>query len=167
MAPGPGGRPHRTATSMRTVVRVLLQVVTAAALAVDAYVHASLASPYDRVGQQISQGTLFRIEAAVASLAALLVLLLGRWRPVWVFAFLVSVSALGAVLLYGYVNVGALGPLPNMYEPFWGPKRTGSAIAEAVGAVAALAGFLITGPPRSASTRAGAPRGGKADGGDG
>ncbi|WUD70432.1 hypothetical protein OG937_01230 [Streptomyces sp. NBC_00510] len=141
--------------------------MTAAALAVDAYVHADLAGPYDVVGRQISQGTLFRLEAAVASLAALLVLLFGRRRLVWMFAFLVSVSALGAVLLYGYVNVGALGPLPNMYEPYWGPKRTGSAIAEAVGAVTSLVGFLITGPPRTASARAGAPRGGKADGGGG
>lgn len=148
-------------------MRVLLQVVTAAALAVDAYVHAGLASPYDRVGQQISQGTVFRLEAAVASLAALLVLLLGHRRLVWAFAFLVSVSALGAVLLYQFVNVGALGPLPNMYEPFWGRSKTVSAIAEAVGAVAALVGFLITGPPRSASTRAGAARGDKADGRDG
>ncbi|MEU1465036.1 hypothetical protein ABZ467_30950 [Streptomyces sp. NPDC005727] len=162
MADGPGDRPRR-----HTVIRVLLQVVTAAALAVDAYVHADLAAAYDLVGRQISQGTLFRLEAAVASLAALLVLLLGRRRPVWVFTFLVSVSALGAVLLYGYVNVGALGPLPNMYESYWGPKRTGSAIAEAVGAVTSLVGFLITGPPRPASTRAGAPRGGKADGGGG
>lgn len=162
MAPGPGDRPRS-----HTVIRVMLQVVTAAALAVDAYVHADLAGPYDVVGRQISQGTLFRLEAAVASLAALLVLLFGRRRLVWMFAFLVSVSALGAVLLYGYVNVGALGPLPNMYEPYWGPKRTGSAIAEAVGAVTSLVGFLITGPPRTASARAGAPRGGKADGGGG
>ncbi|MFF4827129.1 hypothetical protein [Streptomyces sp. NPDC001312] len=159
MAAGLGDRPRR-----HTVTRVLLQVVTAAALAVNAYVHADLAHAFDRVGQQISQGMLFRLEAAVASLAALLVLLLGRRRPVWAFAFLVSVSALGAVLLYRYVNVGALGPLPNMYEPAWWPKRTASAIAEAVGAVTSLAGFLISGPPRSASTRAGAPRGGEADG---
>ncbi|MFE9453447.1 hypothetical protein [Streptomyces sp. NPDC006739] len=148
-------------------MRLLLQAVTAAALAVDAYVHASLASPYDRVGQQISQGTVFRLEAAVASLAALLVLLLGRRRPVWAFAFLVSVSALGAVLLYQFVNVGTFGPLPNMYEPVWGPSKTASAIAEAVGAVAALVGFLITGPTRFASTGAGVARGGQADGGSG
>ncbi|MFE7308689.1 hypothetical protein ACFU8A_29755 [Streptomyces sp. NPDC057546] len=139
-------------------------MVTAAALAVNAYVHADLASAFDPVGQQISQGTLFRLEAAAASLAALLVLLLGRRRPVWVFAFLVSVSALGAVLLYRYVNVGTLGPLPNMYEPVWWPKKTASAIAEAVGAVTSLAGFLITGPPRSASAQASAPRGDKAGG---
>jgi hypothetical protein len=164
MAPDPGGHRRRTDIGRR-VVRLPLQVVTAAALTVNAYVHAALAAPYDAVGQQISQGTLFRLEAAMASLAALLVLLLGRRRPVWAFAFLVSVSALGAVLLYGYVNVGTLGPLPNMYEPVWGPKRIASAIAEAVGAVTSLVGFLITGPPRSASTRAGASRGDKADGG--
>ncbi|ANZ13710.1 membrane protein [Streptomyces noursei ATCC 11455] len=167
MAPGPGGRPDRTSISRRTVVRVLLQVVTAASLAVNAYVHAGLAAAFDPVGQQISQGTLFRLEAAVASLAALLVLLLGRRRPVWAFAFLVSVSALGAVLLYRYVNVGPLGPLPNMYEPVWWPDKTASAIAEAVGAVTALGGFLITGPPRSASTRAASPQGDKGDGGGG
>ncbi|MET8748015.1 hypothetical protein [Streptomyces sp. NPDC004728] len=139
-------------------------MVTAAALAVNAYVHADLAPAFDPIGQRISQGTLFRLEAALASLAALLVLLLGRRRPVWVFAFLVSVSALGTVLLYRYVNVGTLGPLPNMYEPVWWPKKSASAIAEAVGAVTSLAGFLITGPPRSAFARADASRGDKAGG---
>ncbi|MFC9738865.1 hypothetical protein [Streptomyces noursei] len=38
----------------------MLQVVTAAALAVDASVHVDLASAYDPIGQQISRGTLFR-----------------------------------------------------------------------------------------------------------
>jgi len=28
----------------------------------------------------------------------------------------VAASALGAVLLYRYVDVGSLSPLPNMYE---------------------------------------------------
>ncbi|MFE0511491.1 hypothetical protein [Streptomyces sp. NPDC058964] len=146
---------------------MLLQVVTAAALAVNAYVHADLAAAYDPVGQQISQGTLFRLEAAAASLAALLVLLFGRRRPVWAFAFLVSVSALGAALLYRYVNVGPLGPLPNMYEPAWWPQKTASAIAEALGAVTSLVGFWITGPPRPPSTRADAPPGDEVDGGGG
>ncbi|MFE7296475.1 hypothetical protein [Streptomyces sp. NPDC057579] len=165
MTTGPDGHSHRTAIGRRKVARILLQVVTAAALAVNAYVHASLAAAYDPVGQHISQGMLFRIEAAVASLAALLILVLGHRRLVWAFAFLVSVSALGAVLLYRYVNVGALGPLPNMYEPAWWPQKASSAIAEAVGAVTALVGFLITGPPLALFTRTGAPRGDKADGG--
>jgi hypothetical protein len=126
-----------------SVVRWALQLVTAAALAVDAFVHADLAPAYDLVGGNITQGTLFRLEAAVASLAALLVLIAGRRRSVWAFAFLVSLSALGAVLLYHSVDVGTLGPLPNMYEPIWFPKKTASAVAEAVGAATALAGLLL------------------------
>ncbi|MGK4578663.1 hypothetical protein [Kitasatospora sp. HPMI-4] len=143
-----GGRPRRTASGARIATLRLLQVVTAAALAVDAYIHADLAPAYDPVGQQISQGTLFRIEAAAASLAALLVLLLGRRRPVWAFTFLVSISALGAVLLYRYVDVGAIGPLPDMYEPTWFPEKIASAVAVAVAAAASCAGFRIAGPPR-------------------
>ncbi|MFI9723114.1 hypothetical protein ACIHFE_26250 [Streptomyces sp. NPDC052396] len=119
----------------------LLRLLTAAGLAVDAYVHADLAEAYDPVRGGISQGTLFRIEAAAAALAALLVLVGGRNRVVWAFAFLVAASALGAVLLYRYVDVGALGPLPHMHEPAWYPKKTVSAVAEAVAAVAAAVGL--------------------------
>lgn len=124
-------------------VRILLRVITAAALAVDAYVHLRLAGVYDvAAGTAISQGDLFRLESAAAILAALVVLVFGtRWA--YGFAFLVAASALGAVLLYRYVDVGALGPLPNMYEPVWFRQKTVSAIAEAVGAVSALAGLAV------------------------
>ena len=96
-----------------------LRFATAAALGVDAYVHAHDSGFYDFAGGgAISQGNLFRVEAAVAGLIALLLL---AWQhPVaWPLAFAVAASALGAVLLYRYVDVGALGPLPNMYEPTW------------------------------------------------
>ncbi|MDH6120471.1 hypothetical protein ABH930_004634 [Kitasatospora sp. GAS204A] len=119
-----------------------LQVLTAAALAVDAYVHADLASQYDSVSKQVSQGTLFRAEAAAASLAALLVLVAGRRLVVWAFAFVVAAAGVGAVLLYRYVDVGTLGPLPNMYEPIWFTEKAASAIAEGVATASALAGFL-------------------------
>lgn len=119
-----------------------LRVLGAAALAVDAYVHADLAPGYDAIRADISQGELFRIESGAAALAALLVLLAGRWRPEWAFAFLVAASALGAVLLYRYVDVGRLGPLPNMYEPRWFAEKTASAVAEGVGVAVAAAGFL-------------------------
>ncbi|GAA2272760.1 MULTISPECIES: hypothetical protein [Kitasatospora] len=148
MAPPPTDRRHRTASGLRTFALRILQVATAAALAADAYIHADLAPAYDPVGQHISQGTLFRVEAAAASLAALLVLLLGRRRPVWAFAFLVSLTALVCVVLYRYVDVGAIGPLPNMYEPTWFPEKTASAVAVAVGTVTSFAGFRITGRPR-------------------
>ncbi len=122
----------------------LLRLVTAAALAVDAYVHADLAPAYDFAGKGISQGDLFRIEAAAAALAALLLILLGTRPLVWAYALLVAFAGTGAVLLYRYVDVGALGPLRNMYEPVWYPEKTRSAVAEATATLAALSGLLWT-----------------------
>jgi hypothetical protein len=119
-----------------------LRVLTAAGLAVDAYIHADLAELYDPVRHSISQGTLFRIEAGAAAFAALLIVVTGH-RVAWAVAFLVAASGLGAILLYRYVDVGTLGPLPNMYEPIWFPKKTVSAVAEAVATAAALAGFVL------------------------
>jgi hypothetical protein len=78
------------------------------------------------------------VEAGVAGLAALLVLLTRTQIGVMV-AFLVAAGGVGAVLLYEYVDVGAVGPLPNMYEPLSYPEKTYSLIAEAVAALAALA----------------------------
>jgi hypothetical protein len=120
-----------------------LALVTAAALAVDAFVHADLAPGYDGITASVSQGDLFRIEAAAAALAAL-VLLAARRRPAaWAFTLLVAAGGIGAVLLYRYVDVGPLGPFPNMYEPVWYPEKTASAIAEAVGAGTALLGLVL------------------------
>lgn len=136
-----------------TYVLWALRLVTAAALAVDAYVHADLAPDYDFTHASISQGALFRVEAGAASLAALLVLLAGRRLLVWAFAFLVAAAGLFAVLLYRYVDVGAFGPFPDMYEPLWYAEKTRSAIAEAVGTVTAAAGFLLVYRIRLSSRR--------------
>jgi hypothetical protein len=132
-----------------------LAVVTAAALAVDAYVHADLAPDYDAVRASVSQGTLFRVEAAAAALAALLVLVARRRRTAWAFAFLVAAGGLAAVLLYRYVQVGAVGPLPDMYEPIWFPEKTASAVAEAVGAGTALLGLVLAWRIERSGTRRG------------
>jgi len=132
-------------------ILVALRVLTAAGLAVDAYIHADLAGDYDPVRNSISQGTLFRIEAGAAAFAALLILVTAH-RAAWAVAFLVAASALGAILLYRYVNVGNLGPLPNMYEPIWFAKKSTAAAAEAVATAAALAGLVL------ASMRARKPR---------
>jgi hypothetical protein len=138
---GPKARRARHVTEAATLWSLAL--VTAAALAVDAYVHADLAPGYDAVRASLSQGELFRVEAAAAALAAL-VLLAAHRRPVaWAFAFLVAAAGIGAVLLYRYVDVGGLGPLPNMYEPAWFPEKTASAVAEAVAAATALLGLLL------------------------
>lgn len=77
-------------------------------------------------------------------MAALLVLVLPWRRTAYVIAFVVAASALGAVVLYRYVDVGALGPLPNMYEPIWYGDKTNSAIAELVASVVAAAGLVRT-----------------------
>lgn len=146
----------------------VLRLVTAAALAVDAYVHADLASSYDFTHATISQGTLFRVEAGAASLAALLLIVVGRHWMTWAFAFLVAAGGLFAVLLYRYVDVGAFGPFPNMYEPLWYAEKTNSAIAEAVGTVTALAGLVLAyriSPRRRRAARRGA-RGDRGEGGN-
>lgn len=131
-----------------SLAQAALRVIAAAGLAVDAYVHADLAAGFDANGAHISEGDLFRIQAGLAALAALLVLVHGR-RLSAAFALLISLSAFGAVMLYHYVNVGTLGPLPNMYDPIWYTEKTVSAIAEAIATVASAA--LLA--PRISSAR--------------
>ena len=78
----------------------------------------------------------------MAIVAALLVLIRPR-RSSWVAALLVAGSALGAVLLYRYVDVGSLGPLPDMYENTWHvPGKLLSAYAEAAAVVLAGLGLM-------------------------
>ncbi|MFD0331670.1 hypothetical protein ACFQZC_34755 [Streptacidiphilus monticola] len=122
----------------------LLRLVTAAGLAIDAFVHADLAPGYDPVAASISQGDLFRIEAGFAAAAALLVLVAGRHWTVWAFALGVALGGVAAVMVYRYVDIGAFGPFPDMYEPTWYPEKTASVIAEAVAAVTAAAGLTLT-----------------------
>ena len=125
--------------------RLTLRVMTAAALAVDAYVHADLATRFDgNAGSGgISQGTLFRAEAVAASLAALLVLFHGR-RITAAFALIIAASAFAAVMLTRYVDIGALGPLPDMYDPAWYTEKTISAIAEAIAVITSAALFVTS-----------------------
>ncbi len=116
---------------------LLLRVVTVAALAYDAYSHFDLAANYDANVASVSQGTLFRIEAVLAIVAAVLVAVTRR-RIAALLAFLVAAGGLAAILLYFYVDVGAIGPLPSMFEPVWYPEKTWSAISMAVAAVSSL-----------------------------
>jgi hypothetical protein len=108
-------------------------VATAGALAVDAFVHGTSAGGYDAIPPLLlSKGNLFRAEAMVAIAVALLLLIWARWWS-WAVALGVSATALGAVTLYRYVNVGSIGPIPNLYEPTWQvPGKVLSAGAEAV-----------------------------------
>ena len=134
--------PRGAARPRSLIASWVLRVATAAALAVDAVVHWQNAPAYDGIGTTLTQGALFRAEAGVAIATALLVL---AWpgRISWILAVLVAASALGAVLLYRYVDVGQLGPLPDLYENTWQvPGKLLSAWAEAAAVVLAGLGLL-------------------------
>jgi len=125
-----------------------VRVGTAAALGIDAAVHAGNASAYDAVTATVSQGALFRVEAGVAAAAGLLVLVRPR-RSSWVAALLIAASALAAVLVYRYVDLGSLGPLPDMYENTWQvPGKVLSAYAEGAAVVLAGLDLLVHRKPR-------------------
>ncbi len=143
MSPNAPPRPAPAVRATRSGVLTgyLLRGCAAAALIVNAVVHWRDAPFYDVAGKTLNQGQLFRIEAVVAVIVALAVLVWPH-RAVWVVAFLVAASAVGAAVLYTYVDVGSLAFLPNMYEPSWGPPgKLLSAIAEGAGALFALAGL--------------------------
>jgi hypothetical protein len=131
-------------------VRVALIIIVVAGLAIDAYVHFDLASNFDPIKTStLSQGDLFRIEGVVSIVAALLLLVRPR-RWTAAIAALVAGSAFGVLLLYRYVDVGRLGPIPSMYEPVWYTQKTVAAIAEGIALVAALVLLVIPwGPPAS------------------
>ena len=92
----------------------VLALITAVLLGVDAYVHLNNASNYDQFrSSTMSEGTLFRIQGIVAIVVGVLLLIWPRvWT--WILSLLVAGSAAVAVTLYTYVNVGEIGPLPNL-----------------------------------------------------
>jgi hypothetical protein len=124
-------------------VEFILRLATAIGLVVDGLVHLHDATFYDFAnGGAITEGDVFRAEAAAAALVVV-VLLFWRHRIAWLIAFAVSASALGAVLLYTYVDVGALGFLPNMYEPTWSvPGKVLAAWAEAAAVLMSSLGII-------------------------
>ena len=112
------------------MTRLVLRVIAAACLGISAYVHLHLAHRYGFPGT-ISGETIFRIQGVVAASIGVLLLVTGnKW--VWVAAALVGLASFTAVMLYRYVDVGAIGPLPNMYDSTWepSPEKLLSAIVE-------------------------------------
>jgi hypothetical protein len=126
------------------VVGATMRLATAAALAIDAYIHADLVDHYaaNRSPGGLGQGDLFHIEAGVASLAALLIIVSG-WRLAWAFAALVAASALAAITISANYDIGTIGPIPDMYEPLWYPEKRLTAVAEAVATGLAVIGFAL------------------------
>ena len=112
------------------MTRLVLRVIAAACLGISAYVHLHLASRYGFPGT-ISGETIFRVQGIVAATIGVLLLVTGnKW--VWIAAALLGLASFTAVMLYRYVDVGAIGPLPNMYDSTWqpSPEKLLSAIAE-------------------------------------
>lgn len=132
--------------------RLVLRLLVVAGLAVDAYVHWDLAAAFDPVvgngDPQIRMGDLFRLEAALAVVALLIVLVRPR-RWSFGLAFLVAAGGLAAVLVYSWTGLGAVGPLPDMHDPTWSTEKIVSAVSQAVAAVAALLLLGRGAPPRS------------------
>jgi hypothetical protein len=128
----------------RMVLQVTLTAIVVIGLAVDAYVHFHLASAFKyNKTSTLSETDLFRLEATAAVIAAVALLVRPR-RYTAAFAFLVAAAGTIAVVVYRYVDVGAIGPIPNMYDPYWAPaEKTLSVVAEALAALAALGLFVM------------------------
>ncbi len=123
---------------MNLVARWGLVLVIVVGLGIDAYTHVDLAHIYTGVKTgTVSQATLFRIEAVAAIAAAVAVVV---WTNRWTAALAAAVAGGGAfvLLLYRFVSVGKLGPLPDMSEPFWYTKKSLSLTGELIALLASL-----------------------------
>jgi len=128
----------------RLMMQVALIAIVVIGLAIDAWVHFDLASAFkNNKTSTLNEAELFRAEAVGAIVAALaLAIRPRRWTAA--LAFIVAGGGTALVVLYRYVNVGSFGPIPNMYDPFWGPAgKTLSVWGEAIAALAALGLFVM------------------------
>lgn len=133
----------RTETTRHARSLWVLRVGVAGSLVVSAVVHVQLAPGYQQAAPGgLGQGTLFLVQAGAAALAAVFVLLTGS-RTAFAAAAAVALSSLAAVILYRYVQVPAVGPLPSMYEPVWYAAKTVTAVAEAAAGALAVAGYAL------------------------
>jgi hypothetical protein len=132
------------------------RLITVAGLGIDAYVHLDLAPTYSEAAAPISEGVLFRAEAALALLAALALILSASRRSLMA-SFAVSASALTLMLVSRYADLGPLGPFPDLYDPVWFAEKLWAAFGEAAAGVASLAGILLLSIPADRRRAARAP----------
>jgi hypothetical protein len=144
------GRPSRGRTALRKgrprspglAAVAAVRLIAVAGLGSDAYVHLDLASTYSEAQAPVNEGTLFRAEAVLAVLTALALILCAR-RLSFLLGFAVSASALTLMLVSRYVDLGPLGPFPDLYDPVWFPEKLAAAFGEAAAGIASLAGILL------------------------
>lgn len=165
---GASGRPSRWLTALRsglprspgTAAVAVARLITVVGLGIDAYVHLDLAPTYSEAQAPVNEGILFRAEAVLALLTALVLILCAR-RLSFLLAFAVSASALTLMLVSRYVDLGPLGPFPDLYDPVWFAEKLWGAFGEAAAGLASLAGILLL------SIRAGRRPAGRAPGASG
>ncbi|WP_258069852.1 hypothetical protein [Arthrobacter sp. SX1312] len=108
-----------------------------------AVIHFQLAAGFQQAAPAgIGGGNLFRIQGAVAVLAALYVLVRGT-QPSFLLAAGVALASLVAVIAYRYIQIPAIGPIPSMYEPVWYTAKTITAVAEGLALILALAAYTL------------------------
>jgi hypothetical protein len=61
-------------------------------------------------------------------------------------SFVVAASALVAMLVSRYVDLGRDRPFPDLYDPVWFAEKTLAAIAEGAAGPAAFAGLIVLRP---------------------
>ncbi len=136
---------------------VVLRVLAAAALAVDAVVHALLASGYQSASPAgFGEGNLILSEAAVATVVGLYVLIRGS-RPAWMLALLTAGGGLAVMLLYRYFDVPAFGPFPAMYEPVWFFEKSLTALSQTVVVLLAVIALTLHRLSRSSTDQVAPP----------
>jgi hypothetical protein len=65
-------------------------------------------------------------------------------RAAYLAGLAVAASALTVMLVARYVDLGQLGPLPDLYDPTWFPEKLTAAFAEGAATAAAITGAIIT-----------------------
>ncbi len=123
--------------------RLLLPVVIAAALVLNAVIHLRLAGPFDaNPGALLSQGALFRIQAVVNLIVALLVVVRPRAWTMFI-AFIVAAGGAAVLTLTSVVPLdGTAVGLPYLFEPAWYPAKQTSLVLQLLAAALAVAWIL-------------------------
>ena len=122
-----------------------LASATATAFGINAAIHFMLAGAFDaNPGNLVSQGDLFRVQAAGNIIAAALLVIRPRPVTAWIAATVAAVG-LGFVVftVYAPLDLVSIGG-PFLYEPVWYPDKVASAIAQLVAIVGSLLLVITT-----------------------